>query len=118
MRRYIPLLLAALCAATGLAATLETPAEVVRKLYGAFPASGPFGIQTQTAQVLSRYFDPEMVRLIRRDADCTERTKDPCNLDTDPLWAANFPGQAGASIVAAGAGKVRVVLRYPDGRAP
>ncbi|MBL8512632.1 MAG: DUF3828 domain-containing protein [Betaproteobacteria bacterium] len=92
-----------------MAAHAESPAAAIRpvvQLYSDFAASAvlkepkPQWIIDQTDAVWSRYFSDELVRLLRRDLECTNRTKEICRLDFDPIWASQDPAATQLRIVA------------------
>jgi hypothetical protein len=94
--------------------------DVVLKVYHdyAWQAVMPMYFQNdvltkQNEKVLSKYFVPALSALIKKDADCVDRTQDECNLGFDPIFASQDPEAADFEISDANAGIVIVKFVYP-----
>jgi hypothetical protein len=69
---------------------------------------------SQSADVLGRYFAPDLVALILRDRACEERSHEICRLDFDPIWASQDPGATEMAIRQSGdPARVTVDFTYP-----
>jgi len=62
------------------------------------PIDGP-GFLSQSDAVWSRYFSPQLVRLLRTDRQCVLRTRETCKLDFSPIWASQDPCAARLKVV-------------------
>jgi hypothetical protein len=104
-----------------------SPRALVVSLYREFAWSSLFapdpalrgphwqGVSQQSAEVLGRYFEPQLARLLVYDQECAARTQGICNLDFDPIF--NAQDEAGASDLTVSSGaqeKVTVSIGYPS----
>lgn len=106
----------------------SAPAAVVAKLYADFAceaADDAHGctrgheLIDQPKAVLSRYFDPRLVRLWLADRACAAKSQEICNLDFAPLWASQDPEGITVQILpAADSAHVDVELRTPHASSP
>jgi hypothetical protein len=67
----------------------------------------------QSEKVLSKYFVPSLVALIRKDAECVDRTQDECNLGFDPIFASQDPEAVDLQVGDEHEGVVPVRFVYP-----
>lgn len=68
----------------------------------------------QPRKVLARYFDWNLVALIRKDRQCVAKTREVCKLDFSPIWASQDPGASELKVTAGPAPDlVAVSLRHP-----
>lgn len=67
---------------------VETPESLIRTLYDNHRPQFEQGLDLADRAVLTRYFSPALTELFVREAACRERTKEVCNLDFDPIFAA------------------------------
>lgn len=64
------------------------PGDVVRALYAAFPWDGQAALMAAPREVLARFFDDRLTRLLLNDLECRHRTGEYCWLTVDPIYAA------------------------------
>lgn len=64
------------------------PGDVVRALYAAFPWDGQAALMAAPREVLARFFDDRLTRLLLNDLECRRRTGEYCWLTVDPIYAA------------------------------
>jgi hypothetical protein len=64
------------------------PGDVVRALYAAFPWDGQEAVMTAPRDVLAKYFDDQLTRLLLKDLECRRRTGEYCWLTVDPIYVA------------------------------
>ena len=99
----------------------KNPEDVVAWVYRdfAFSAIMPFywedaSLIEQSEETLLRYFTEELTLLIIKDRLCAEETHGICNLDFDPIFAAQDPGVMDLEITPADTSNtVRVQFTYP-----
>lgn len=73
---------------------------IVAKLYRDFawealidePKQSELELLNQPRQVLSQYFNNNLVSLLLKDRECQRKTHEICNLDFLPIWAGQDPG--------------------------
>lgn len=66
----------------------QSPEQVIKSLYGAYPPEGKEAIEWQKKEVLVRYFDGHLTDLFIKDQECQVREKGICNLDFMVLYDA------------------------------
>ena len=64
------------------------PEQVVLALYRDFPVDGRQVPQNQPREVLARYFDDGLVKLLLREQECVRRVEGICRIDVDPRYDA------------------------------
>jgi hypothetical protein len=71
----------------------------------------------QPRQVLARYFDATLVRLLLKEQACLARhVGEVCNLDFNPIFASQDPGATGLKIASSTQAQVEVQFTYPSDR--
>jgi hypothetical protein len=106
----------------------ELPAKVVYQLYKDFAWVAVFadgkdaqaqlgaGVMEQPKEVLERYFDEGLVRLILAEEKCVNDNPGTlCNLEFDPIYGSSDPAAANLKIKPVGNGAV-VQFDYPANR--
>lgn len=123
MIRYVILLLFATSAVIAHADSASCAVQVVAQLYRDFaweavveqPQWRGHELLNQPRTVLARYFDSNLVALIRRDRRCVARTGEICKLDFAPIWASQDPGASELAVTAGDKPEiVNVSFRYPS----
>lgn len=71
------------------------------------------GVAQQSRDVLGRYFNADLVRLISEDAVCQARERGLCRLDFDILFDSQDPVVTDLELKTLAAGKVQVRFRNP-----
>ncbi|WP_342118390.1 DUF3828 domain-containing protein [Pseudoduganella sp. OTU4001] len=71
------------------------------------------GVAQQGKDVLGRYFDPELARLIRDDAACQSKERGICRLDFDILFDSQDPVVTDLELSLLAAGRVQVRFKNP-----
>lgn len=104
------------------------PVAVVVGLYKDFAWSAMFApdkqvdaivgpsLMAQSRAVLARYFEPDLTRLLLKDAACWRAGLDggTCRLDFDLLFASQDPAAGDMSFTSEPGDQVRVSFRYPS----
>ena len=67
----------------------------------------------QSEKVLSKYFVSTLAALIKKDADCVDRTQGECNLGFDPIFASQDPEAVDLQVGDEHDGVVTVRFVYP-----
>lgn len=68
----------------------------------------------QNEGILQKYLDPTLSSLVVRDAKCTAKTREICNLDFDPIFASQDPSAVDLVVKSLAPGKVSVEYKYPS----
>lgn len=71
------------------------------------------GLVNQPATVLSRYFDPQLSKMIADDAACQRRTESFCKIDFDILFDSQEPRIVDLTIASGAPGTVDVRFKDP-----
>ncbi len=66
----------------------ESPEMLLQTLYANHKPQDEKGIDFEDEAALTRYFTPELTALFLKDAACKEKSQELCNLDFDPVFAA------------------------------
>lgn len=100
--------------------------DVVYQLYkdyaweALFEDSGKVGgkpLLSQPRQVLARYFDDRLVRLLLKEQAClAQHTGEVCHLEFNPIFASQDPGAARLKIASSTPVQVEVQFTYPSDR--
>lgn len=75
-------------AAPAVSQARETPEILLQTLYSEHKPQHDKQIDFENEAQLARYFSPELTALFMRDVACKKRTEGLCNLDYDPIFAA------------------------------
>lgn len=124
MRLPIFVFLVALASASGTQAAtpVNGPVTLITTLYKNYaweavieqPDLSSLDLFDQPRNVLARYFDERLVRLILRDRECAEKTHEVCRLDFMPMWSSQDPGAENLIIQQTDKAEiVSVQFRYP-----
>lgn len=71
------------------------------------------GLEQQRKDVLARYFSPQLVELLIKDAECEARERGLCRLDFDILFDLQDPVVTDLAVRSVAPGKVQVRFKNP-----
>ena len=92
----------------------ERPESILRSLYADHQPQYGREVDFENQRQLGRYFTPELTALFLKDAECRERTKEICNLDFDPVFAAQDYDQQPLNLLIEQVGQRRFKVTYTN----